>query len=230
MNRISLLIIAGAATFVSASAASAADLLINQPAPSYGGGFSGSSSTGGWDGAYVGAFAGYGWGTLTDEDGNILNGATDETDLSGWTLGATLGANFSVGGGLVLGAAGDVAWSGIGGFNSDATPSGVDFDVNWTSSLRARAGYDAGAFMPYLTGGLAVAGATVSQGGTDNTQVHIGWTAGGGVEVAATEQISLDLQYRYSDYGQATYDLDGGGTSDLDLTTHAVTAGVNFKF
>jgi opacity protein-like surface antigen len=226
MNRISLLILAGAATLVSASAASAADLLINQPAPSYGGGFS-SSSTGGWDGAYVGAFAGFGWGTLVDEDGGILVDPDDSIDLSGWTVGAKLGANFTVGAGLVLGAEGDVAWSGIGGFDPDAL---VDFDINWTSSLRARAGFDAGAFMPYLTAGLAVAGATASEAGVDNTQVHFGWTAGAGVEVAATDQISLDLQYRFSDYGQATYDLGAGGTSDLDLSTHAVTAGVNFKF
>lgn len=228
MNRISLLILAGAATLVSASAASAADLLINQPRPSYDNSF-GSSSTGGWDGAYIGAFAGYGWGTLADEDGGILDDPGDATDLSGWTVGAKLGANFTVGGGLVLGAEGDVAWSGIGGFNDEVVP-GVDFDINWTSSLRGRAGFDAGAFMPYLTAGLAVAGGTASQGGTDNTQVHFGWTAGAGVEVAATDQISLDLQYRYSDYGQATYDLGGGSTSDLDLSTHAVTAGVNFKF
>ena len=223
MHRISLLILAGAATLVPASAASAADLLINQPAPSYGGGF--SSSTGGWDGAYVGGFLGYGWGTIADEDGNILPTAPNETDLSGWTVGAKLGANFSVGGGLVLGAEGDVAWAGIGGYN-DADL--IDFDINWTSSLRGRVGYDAGAFMPYLTGGLALAGGTVSDGPTDNSQVHFGWTAGAGVEVAATEQISLDLQYRYSDYGQATYDV--GTPSDLSLTTHGVTAGVNFKF
>lgn len=223
MNRISLLIIAGAATFASASAASAADLLINQPAPSYN---DYSSSTGGWDGAYVGAFVGYGWGTLADTDGNILPTAPSETDLSGWTVGAKLGANFSVGGGLVLGAEGDVAWAGIGGYNSADT---VDFDINWTSSLRGRAGYDAGAFMPYLTGGLALAGGTVSDGPTDNSQVHFGWTAGAGVEVAATEQISIDLSYRYSDYGQASYNT-GGSDSDLDLSTHAVTAGVNFKF
>jgi opacity protein-like surface antigen len=223
MNRISLLILAGAATLVSASAASAADLLINQPAPSYGGGF--TSSTGGWDGAYVGGFVGYGWGTLVDDDGNILDGATDETDLSGWTVGAKLGANFSVGGGLVLGAEGDVAWSGIGGFNDAAL---VDTDINWTSSLRGRVGYDAGAFMPYLTAGLAIAGGTVSESGTDNTQTHFGWTAGAGVEVAATEQISFDLGYRYSDYGQATYDV--GTPSDMSLTTHAIAAGVNFKF
>lgn len=224
MNRISLLILAGAATFLSASAASAADLLINQPAQSYGGY---SAPAGGWDGAYVGAFVGYGWGTLVDEDGGILIDAGDETDLSGWTVGAKLGANFSVGGGVVLGAEGDVAWSGIGGFNDAAD---IDTDINWTSSLRGRAGYDAGAFMPYLTAGLAIAGATVSDGPTDNSQVHFGWTAGAGVEVAATEQISVDLGYRYSDYGQASYDLGMSGTSDLSLTTHAVTAGVNFKF
>lgn len=225
MNRISILILAGAATLVSATAASAADLLINQPAPVYGNNF--GSSTGGWDGAYIGGCVGYGWGTLTDEDGNITPTAPSETDLSGWTVGAKLGANFSVGGGLVLGAEGDVAWSGIGGYNNDAL---VDYDINWTSSLRGRAGYDAGAFMPYVTGGLALAGATASRTGVDNSQVHIGWTAGAGVEVAATEQISVDLGYRYSDYGQATYDLGGGDISDLNLTTHAVTAGVNFKF
>jgi len=221
MNRISLLILAGAATLVSASAAAAADLLINQPAPSYSD-FGGS--TGGWDGAYVGGFIGYGWGTLAAENPNVIG--VPELDLSGWTVGAKLGANFSVGSGLVLGAEGDVAWAGIGGFDN---VNNTDFDVNWTSSLRGRAGYDAGAFMPYLTAGLALAGATASNGGTDDTQVHFGWTAGAGVEIAATEQVSFDLQYRYSDYGQATYNV-GGGDSDLDLNTHSVTAGVNFKF
>ncbi len=82
--------------------------------------------------------------------------------------------------------------------------------------------------MPYLTAGLAFAGATASQGGADSTQMHFGWTAGAGVEVAVADQISLDLQYRYSDYGKATYDLGGG--AELGLKTHAITAGVNFKF
>lgn len=224
MNRLSLRLATGLAALAIVTPAFAADLLIQQPsAPSY----YGPSATGGWDGAYIGGFVGYGWGTLVDEDGDILGAAGDETELSGWTLGAKLGGNFSVGGGLVLGAEADLAWSGIGGFNDDAD---IDTDINWTSSIRGRAGYDAGAFMPYLTAGLAIAGATVSDGPTDNSQVHFGWTAGAGVEVAATDQVSIDLQYRYSDYGQANYDLGLGGTSDLSITTHAVTAGVNFKF
>jgi outer membrane immunogenic protein len=222
MNRTSLFVLVGAATLMAAPAVSAADLLINQPAPSYSN--FGPSSSGGWDGAYVGGFLGYGWGTLAAENPNVIG--VPKLDVDGWTLGATLGANFSVGSGLVLGAAGDVAWSGMGGYDD---VNNTDFDVNWTSSLRGRAGYDAGAFMPYLTAGLAVAGATARNSGTDDTQVHFGWTAGAGVEVAATDQISVDLQYRYSDYGQATYNV-GGGSSDLDLSTHSLTAGVNFKF
>ena len=113
MNRISLLLLAGAATLVSASAASAADLLVNQPAPSYGD-FVGTSA-GGWDGAYVGGFVGFGWGTAADGVAPVFS---EDVDLSGWTVGAKLGANFTVAPGFILGAEGDVAWSGIGG--SDA--------------------------------------------------------------------------------------------------------------
>lgn len=218
MNRFSLSLLAGAAVLSMASAASAADLLIQQPSMP---GFVDMGGSGGWDGAYIGGFVGYGWGTASDDAAAMLGA---DLDLSGWTAGVTLGANFTVAQGFVLGAAGDLAWAGIGGFEAPSD----DVDINWTGSLRGRAGFDAGAFMPYLTGGLAFAGATASQAGNDNTQMHFGWTAGAGVEVAATEQISLDLQYRFSDYGKATYDLPID--AELGLTTHAITAGVNFKF
>jgi outer membrane immunogenic protein len=219
MNRFSLTLLAGVAVLSMASAASAADLLVRQQ-PSMPG-FVDMGSSGGWDGAYVGGFVGYGWGTASDDGADLLG---SDLDLSGWTAGATLGANFTVTQGFVLGAAGDLAWAGIGGFEAPSQ----DVDINWTGSLRGRAGFDAGAFMPYLTAGLAFAGATASNGPTDSTKMHFGWTAGAGVEVAATEQISVDLQYRYSDYGKATYDLPLN--PELALTTHAITAGVNFKF
>ena len=226
MNRFALTLMAGVASLALVSGAQAADLLVNSPAPSYGGGF--TSPSGGWDGAYIGGFVGYGWGTVSQADGDILfdGGAVDDVDLDGWTVGATVGANFTVAPGFVLGAAGDIAWSGIGGYEP---VEAVDYDINWTGSLRGRAGFDGGAFMPYLTAGLAFAGATASDDGEDSTQMHFGWTAGAGVEVAATENISVDLQYRYSDYGKADYDLPTDNAT-LGLNTHALTAGVNFKF
>ena len=216
MNRFSLTLLASVAAFAVVSGAHAADLLVNSPAPSYGGY---TSPAGGWDGAYVGGFVGYGWGTAVDDLVNY-----NDVDLSGWLVGATVGANFTVAPGFVLGAAGDIAWSGVGGYEAPA-----DFDINWSGSVRGRAGYDAGAFMPYLTAGLAFAGATASEAGTDSTQVHFGWTAGAGVEVAVVDNVSLDLQYRYSDNGTADYTLDTNDAT-FDLNTHALTAGVNFKF
>ena len=179
MNRFSLSLLAGVAVLSMASAASAADLLVrDQPSMP---GFVDMGSSGAWDGAYVGGFVGYGWGTASQDPTDALFGDADDLDLTGWTVGATLGANFTVAQGFVLGAAGDIAWAGIGGYD---VSEAVDFDVNWTGAFRGKAGFDGGAFMPYLTAGLAFAGATASDDGTDSTQVHFGWTAGAGVEVA----------------------------------------------
>ena len=222
MNRISLTLLAGVAVLSMASATQAADLLIQQPAsPGF---IDMGGSSGGWDGAYVGGFVGFGWGTVLDDDG-VIGLGDDEMDLSGWTVGATLGANFTVAPGFILGAAGDLAWANYNGYD-DVTD--FDYEVNWTGAIRGKAGFDGGAFMPYLTAGLAFAGATGDITGDENSQVHFGWTAGAGVEVAVVDNVSLDLQYRYTDYGTADYDLPGDPT--LDLNTHAVTGGVNFKF
>ncbi len=223
MNRLSLRLATGLAALAIVTPAFAADLLIRQPsAPSY---YGPTSSSGGWDGAYIGGFVGYGWGTATDRDG-IIELDDDQMDLSGWLAGVTLGANFTLTEGVVAGVVGDLAWSGISGYDSDTD---LDVDLNWMGSVRGRLGFDGGAFMPYLTAGLAFGGATANIGANDATQMHFGWTAGAGIEVAATDNVSIDLQYRYTDYGRKEYEL-GLDTLDLGLTTHAVTAGVNFKF
>ena len=57
-------------------------------------------------------------------------------------------------------------------------------------------------------------------------ETHVGWTAGAGVEFAVADNISVDLLYRYSDYGSVDY----GAGDDFSLTAHAVTVGLNFKF
>ena len=81
-----------------------------------------------------------------------------------------------------------------------------------------------------MTGGLAFANNTLTDntGVFEDTQTHIGWTLGAGVEFAVAENVSLDLQYRYSDFGSKTYDL--AVPTDYSLTSHAVTAGLNIRF
>ena len=207
MNRFAIALLAGVAGVSLASAASAADLIISEPAPEVGV----IQTTGNWDGVYIGGFAGWTGGDFDNVDAD-----SDVFDINGWQIGAALGANFSVGNGLVLGVVGDLAWADIG--DADDVE---DFNVDWTGSLRGKLGFDGGAFLPYLTGGLAVAHADWA--GVDNT--HLGWTVGAGVEFAVTEDVSLDLLYRYSAYDAQEY-----AGVEHDFQTHAVTVGLNWKF
>lgn len=221
MNCFAIALLAGVAGVSVMSSAFAADLIINEPAPSVGV----VNTSGNWDGLFIGAFAGAGWGTVVDEDG-LTALATNELDLTGWQAGVAAGFNVTVSEAIVAGLVGDIAWSNISGEN---VADDFAYDVNWTGSVRARLGIDGGAFLPYVTGGLAFANATANDGVEENSQTHIGWTVGAGVEFAVADNVSLDLQYRYSDFGSKDYALDTSPTA-LSLTSHAITAGVNFKF
>lgn len=224
MNRLAISLLTGVAALGFISAAQAADLIISEPAPPVG-----IVDLGGnWDGVYVGAFAGYGWGTVTDEDGFVGPAADTDYDLTGWQVGVAAGANFTVSEAIVAGIVGDIAWTDLSG---DSAADDFSYDVNWLGSIRGRLGFDGGAFLPYLTAGVAFANATASEPvlATEDTQTHIGWTVGAGVEFAVADNISLDLLYRYSDYGSKDYDLTTDPTP-LSLTAHTISAGVNFKF
>lgn len=214
MTRYALALLAGAAMLGAVPALSADLLLNNQPS------MSGYVQSGGnWDGAFIGAFGGFAWDSFDV-------GSPDNLDTDGWLFGIDAGGNFTVTDGIVLGVVGDLAWNGVKGELNN-----IDGKVDWSGSLRGRVGWDADMLMPYLTGGLAFAGATLEDDDTDDTDsaMHIGWTAGVGVEVAATDQLSVDLQYRYSDYGTEAYTLNGT-SRDVKLTSNQLTVGVNWKF
>ncbi|HEY0919142.1 outer membrane protein [Devosia sp.] len=219
MTRFAISLVAGVSALAIASAAQAADLIIEQPAVGVV-----ETTSGGWEGAFVGVFAGYGWGTATQAiTDDVFDG--DELDLSGWLVGADFGYNFYLSDGIVAGVVADIAWSDIGG---EDTGYDTTVGIDWAGSVRGRLGFDGGAFMPYITGGLAMAGATADYSGDSDSNVHVGWTAGAGVEIAATEDLSIDLQYRYSDYGTQTYEIVPD--ADLSLTNHQVTAGLHWNF
>jgi opacity protein-like surface antigen len=192
------------------SAVYAADLTIETPA------LAAAGASGEWDGPFVGVFGGYAKGSAD---------VPVDFDLKGFLLGVDAGANFTMSGGVVAGVVGDIAWSGVS--DDDAfVPPGA-FDVSWAGSVRARLGFDAGAFMPYLTAGIAVADAdlTASDGTDVGSNMHFGWTAGAGVAFKATDKMSIDLGYRYSDYGAQTY-----GVTDYRFATHQATIGLNWQF
>ncbi len=205
-------------------AASAADLIVNE-APMAG--YVEAPAKGNWDGVYLGVFGGYAAGTaVNDDDTVVLNGSGYDGDVSGWLLGVQAGANMTLGGGVVAGVVGDVAWSNL---ELDTDVTGLSADVDWQGSLRGKLGLDAGVFMPYLTAGLAVANTNIDTGAFSDSNTHVGWTAGAGVSIAATETMTIDLEYRYSDFGSADYDLGGSSATPVSLTSNAIMVGLNWK-
>ena len=156
-------------------------------------------------------------------------------------VGVTVGKNFAIGNGIVVGVAGDAALSTMNGKYRATTPPGSTYNnttqgVNATGSLRGTIGYDAGAFMPYLTAGLALASETRVSGfsGKIATAGSVGYTVGVGVKVIVTGNASLDVQYRYSNYGAATYmwqnNIPKRDNPVVGTTTQTVTVGMNWGF
>jgi outer membrane immunogenic protein len=202
MTKFALLLAAGVSVVAISLAVQAADLIVDEPAAGV------VQASGNWDGVFIGGFVGYAGGQLSDD--------FDGESTSGWLLGANAGVNFTLTDGIVAGVVGDIAWTNL--INEIG-----DVELNWTGSLRGRLGYDGGAFMPYLTAGLAF-----GQGHAlppDVTNMHVGWTIGAGVEFAVSDALSVDLLYRYTDLAPQNY-----AGPDIGFETHSVTAGLNWSF
>lgn len=208
-----------------ASSAMAADLI--RPVPAAPGVVQAANVPSGWEGPYVGLFGGYAAATWTDSWDIGGTPGSEEFSPTGALFGLVAGYDFEATPGVILGIAGDIAWTNIGFEKTTVSPTHTG-TIDWIATLRARVGFDAGAFMPYLTGGLAIASAT-AEFQTVSQSTHIGWTVGAGVEIAATENISLDLQYRYTDLGSQPNNI-GPIDYDTSITSHQVTVGLNWRF
>ena len=65
-------------------------------------------------------------------------------------------------------------------------------------------------------------------GGKDSVNA-VGWTVGGGVDVAVTDNVFVRGEYRYTDYGKDTFKLTNANYKS-SATEHRLMAGVGVKF
>lgn len=187
-----------------------------------------------WTGFYAGVYGAYGRGENTTTNGANTTGIPTD-GLSG---GITAGANMQYDK-FVFGVEGDI---GLNGQSGDTTCTGsaatCASDYDWNGTLRARVGYAFDPVLVYATGGLAVAriNTTTSPaaGGTSGSfsDTYAGWTVGAGVEAAVTEQLSAKVEYAYSDFGDRTAPAGTLNTTSTTVspTSHAIKAGLNFRF
>lgn len=188
-----------------------------------------------WSGFYAGVFGGYASGTAT-----TVASVTDEIDISGGIAGVAIGANYQIDS-FVLGVEGDLAWSGIGGSAICALSPAFTCggDIEWLSTVRARAGVAFDQALLYATAGVAIAGATATVtpppplATGEYSDTFIGWTAGVGAEVKLTDTISARAEYAYTDLGTRTAPagtLTTTGATAISATLHSVKLGLNFAF
>jgi outer membrane immunogenic protein len=205
------ILLASVALFGFAGAASAADLPVRSapPAPVVA-----AVPVFTWTGFYVGVNAGYGWNT---NDSITVGGVRfDLDDEGGFVGGAQAGYNYQIGS-FVVGLEGDIQYADFGGddrfdFDGDGI---LDDDFNssdWFGTVRARAGVAFDRALIYATGGFAFA---------DDAN---GWTVGGGLEYAFTNNLSAKIEGLY-----VNLDQDNDFVDD-ESEFGVVRAGLNFRF
>lgn len=190
-----------------------------------------------WSGFYAGIYAGYGAGRATST--GVATGSVSPVDVQGALLGGTLGANAQFGN-FVLGAEGDLGWSGVEG---SATCANTNFEckgrLDWSGSAKLRAGVAVDRVLLFGTAGLAVGGITASTnpaaaGATGSFSSTVwGWTAGGGAELAVTDTVSVKAEYAYHDFASVQAPINtiaNLGATDIKSHVHTVKLGVNYRF
>lgn len=218
--KFSTFLLSGAAVLGLSSAAFAADLVVDEPtAP-----VAVLSSTD-WSGFYVGVHGGYGAGVLNLSAPGFIDPDDEDEDVQGFFGGIQLGYNFQSDA-LLFGVQTDLSLSGIA---SDEDGGGDDDTIDWLGSTTGRVGFVADSFVPYLKGGIAYAGGTGHALDEEDSQTHIGWTVGAGLELAVADNISVFAEYDYYDFGEATYDFTPFD-ADVTATLNTVKVGLNVGF
>ncbi len=232
MLRTAIALAAGLASLVLVAPAHAADLPV--PAPVYNPAYKAPPApivepAPLWQGFYGGFNAGYGGGSSTVSN---AAGAYGSVSPSGPLAGVQLGYDSRFGS-FVLGAAADVDYSWMKDTNASAACPSCEVRNHYVATVRGRAGYAIGNWLPYVTGGGALGDIQISTAAGGGQAINkFGWAAGAGVEYGlAGTPWSLDLQYLYTDLGSATCDAGHCGVdTSADLKANLVRAGVNYHF
>ena len=227
------LLAATAALAIAASTAHAADLPGRySPAPAYN-----ALPVFTWTGFYAGLNAGYGWNVGDSRFYDPAFGTVRGRRSGGFVGGAQAGYNYQFGmfvGGLET----DLQYAAVGnkGASYGTTYYPGDSD-GFFGTIRARAGVAFDRALVYGTGGFAYGdiggnrGYDTLLGYHSGDEINWGWTLGGGVEYAITNNFTAKVEGLYVDLDtKDNYTLGGRVNVDRDAEFGVLRAGVNYKF
>ncbi|MBX9592656.1 MAG: outer membrane beta-barrel protein [Hyphomonadaceae bacterium] len=193
-----------------------------------------------WTGFYIGGQIGYGRGE-SDWTTPLTNYAFS-WDSRGFFGGGHIGYNRRWDA-IVVGLQAEINGTNIDGNGFDPRFGGFTFtdDVRWFGSVDARIGVLAHpGTLIYLIGGYAFADIRHTIGGPSPaisapvarfSETYSGWDFGGGVEHAFSPHMTARIEYRYYDFGDASFPQTGGVFPHThEFTMQTVRAGLSYKF
>jgi outer membrane immunogenic protein len=163
-----------------------------------------------WTGPYAGVNLGYQWGSATNSGANP----------SGVMGGVQGGYNWQLGQ-FVLGVESDLQASA-----ADDLFAAWRFSNPWLGTVRGRAGYAMNNVMFYASFGLAYGGGTVRMGVASESNTHVGWAGGAGLEVGLGPNWSAKAEYMFIDLSDQNYRLFGNTGFESSL----LRLGANYRF
>lgn len=208
MRKILLMSAAALAVAGVTGQAFAADMPVRTPRPAYKAPYAAPIYN--WQGFYVGIAGGYGWGNSEHTSAGASSG---EFDVDGWLVGGTMGYNWQQGAG-VFGIEADISWTNMNGGNGGgALGFPVRTELDWLSTVRARAGFVADASLFYVTGGAAFGDVEARGGVARGSDWQTGWTVGAGIETMLGQGWTTKLEYLYVDLGDSNLYTNGAAVN-----------------
>lgn len=138
-----------------------------------------------------------------------------------WTASARGRIGFAQGPLLFYGTGG-VAWAEVRVWANDRVRTAFTLDI------------DQGLVAPQqLQPGAGFIGTLTNQNISRSDETYVGWTGGGGIEIAVSDAVTVGLEYRHNDFGSETvhFDSHGGpifpGSTEVDISSDQVTLRCN---
>jgi outer membrane immunogenic protein len=190
-----------------------------------------------WTGFYVGIDGGGAFGTAPWN--SVPNLVTGSQSMSGGLVGGTVGYNLQTGEPYVFGVEADLDWADMKATTALAACAGqggsgiCELRDPLFATTRLRFGYAFDRFLPYVTGGVAIAwlkADIVGQPFGQAPSTQLGWTAGAGLEYAITDALRAKVEYLHADVNGFSCDTPcGGGPVSFKFNTNVIRAGLNYR-
>ncbi|WP_457578488.1 outer membrane protein [Ensifer adhaerens] len=167
-----------------------------------------------WSGAYVGAHGGLGF----------TGSPNPFADRNGVALGVQAGYNMQAGPGIV---GAEIEGSYLG--DTEHKVNGGKLKEKWRGAIKAKAGLTFDQTLVYGTAGYAMTSYKKGSDVRNDVGFKGGYLLGAGVEQAFAGGLSAKLEYNYI----TTPDVrthTSSGSSEKDINSHVIKAGINMRF